>query len=132
MLATIKEFYGRFRRWVHWSKIDCKDRTHLWSPGVYIQDTPHIHIGKGVYCGPNVGIIVFNHCPKDPTKHFKAKDVYIGNYCWLGMNCVILPGVRLGDFTTVGAGAVVTKSFPEGHCVIAGVPAKIIKKFDGA
>ena len=45
---------------------------------------------------------------------------------------MILPGVTLGDNTIVGAGAVVTKSFPEGHCVIAGNPARKIKDIDFA
>jgi len=39
-----------------------------------------------------------------------------------------MPNVNLGDYTIVGSGAVVTKSFPDGFCVIAGNPAKIIKK----
>ena len=43
------------------------------------------------------------------------------------MNTVILPGVSLGDHTIVGAGSVVTKSFQEGNCVIAGNPAKVIR-----
>jgi acetyltransferase-like isoleucine patch superfamily enzyme len=43
------------------------------------------------------------------------------------MNSVILPGVELGDFTVVGAGSVVTKSFKDGYCVIAGNPAKVIR-----
>ena len=46
------------------------------------------------------------------------------------MNAMIMPGVELGPHTVVGAGAVVTKSFPEGHCVIAGNPAKLIKKIE--
>jgi acetyltransferase-like isoleucine patch superfamily enzyme len=57
-----------------------------------------------------------------------GKDVVIGNKCWIGMNAMILPGVHLGDNTIVGAGSVVTKSFPEGNVVIAGNPAKLIKK----
>ena len=44
------------------------------------------------------------------------------------MNSIILPGVKLGDKTIVGAGSIVTKSFEEGNCVIVGNPAKIIKK----
>ena len=44
------------------------------------------------------------------------------------MNAVV--GVTLGDHTVVGAGAVVTKSFPQGYCVIAGVPAKVVKVLD--
>jgi len=43
------------------------------------------------------------------------------------MNAVILPGVVLGPKTSVGARRIVTKSFPNGSCVIAGNPAKIIK-----
>ena len=52
------------------------------------------------------------------------KKVVIGDYSWVGMNSVILPGVKLGTRTIVAAGSVVTKSFPEGYCVIAGSPAK--------
>ena len=43
------------------------------------------------------------------------------------MNCVILPGVELGDNTIVGAGSIVTKSFKEGKCIIAGNPAKKLR-----
>jgi serine acetyltransferase len=43
------------------------------------------------------------------------------------MNATILPGVTLGDFVVVGAGSVVTKSFEDGYCVVAGNPAKKIR-----
>jgi acetyltransferase-like isoleucine patch superfamily enzyme len=46
------------------------------------------------------------------------------------MGSEILPGVKLGDHTVVGAGSIVTKSFPEGHCVLAGNPAVIVKGID--
>ena len=46
------------------------------------------------------------------------------------MNSVILPGVTLGNHTIVGAGSVVTKSFDEGYCIIAGNPARIVKRFN--
>jgi len=87
-----------------------------------------IYIGKGTWIGPNVGIITANHDPNDLDKHLEGKDVIIGKNCWIGMNSVILPGVKLGDHTLVGAGSIVTKSFPEGNVVIAGNPAKVIKK----
>ena len=41
----------------------------------------------------------------------------------------ILPGVFIGEGCIIGANAVVTKSFPPG-CILAGVPAKIIKKYN--
>ena len=59
--------------------------------------------------------------------HVAGDPIVIGRFCWLGMGAVILPGVRLGDFTIVGAGAIVSKSFEEGYCAIGGNPAKIIK-----
>lgn len=99
------------------------------SPGCYIQGGGKIYLGNYSIVAPNVGIISGNHDLYDNSKHIN-KEVKIGEYCWLGMNSVILPGVELGDFTVVGAGAVVTKSFPEGYCVIGGNPARVIKQLD--
>lgn len=96
------------------------------SPGCYIQGGGKIQIGDYTIVAPNVGIISANHKLEDNTKHIKS-EVIIGKYCWLSMNCVILPNVELGDYTIVGAGSVVTKSFKEGYCVVGGNPAKIIK-----
>ncbi len=86
-----------------------------------------IKIGKGSYIAPNVGIITQNHDLQDLDTHAEAKDVVLGQKCWIGMNSIILPGVILGDKTIVGAGSVVTKSFVNGNCVIVGNPAKIIR-----
>ena len=94
-------------------------------PGCYIQGNGGIFIGNYVDISFNVGIISGNHDVYDQTKHIN-KEVIIDDYCWIGMNSVILPGVHLGPRTVVGAGSVVTKSFPNGYCVIAGNPAKII------
>ena len=99
------------------------------SPGCYIQGVGKIIIGDYTLVGPNVGIISANHDLLDYRIH-QIGTVIIGNYCWLGMNSMILPNVIIGDHTIVSAGAVVTKSFPEGYCVLAGNPAKIIKKID--
>ncbi|MBI5995332.1 acyltransferase [Clostridium perfringens] len=95
--------------------------------GCYFQAFELITIGKDVWIAKNVGIITANHDLTNPNEHQKGKSVFIGDNCWIGMNSVILPGVKLGDNTIVGAGSVVTKSFESGHVVIAGNPAKVIK-----
>jgi hypothetical protein len=97
-----------------------------YSFGNYIQAFGKIYIGDYTQIAPNVGIISSNHDLFDNRKHI-IKDIIIGKYCWIGMGGIILAGVELGDYTIVAAGAIVTKSFKEGYCVIAGNPAKIIK-----
>lgn len=97
--------------------------------GCYIQGKGGIEIGDYTQVAPNVIIVSANHDIYYSRNHIEAK-VKIGKYCWLGAGCKIMPGVTLGDFTIVGAGAVVTKSFPEGHCIIGGVPAKKIKDLE--
>lgn len=101
------------------------------SPGCYFQNHKgKIIIGKGVYIAPNVGLITTNHDIYNLDKHILGEDIIIGDHSWIGMNSVILPGVTLGPHTIVAAGAVVTKSINNGHCVIGGVPAKPIKFLD--
>lgn len=98
-------------------------------PGCYLQGNGGIWIGNYVHFASNIGIISANHSLYNQMEH-EPKEVHIEDYCWIGMNVVILPGVHLGPRTIVGAGSVVTKSFPDGYCVIGGNPAKIIKLID--
>lgn len=100
-----------------------------YSHGCYIQGGGKVFIGDYTQLGPNVGIISSNHDLHDSRKKI-ISEVKVGKYCWIGMNSVVLPGVILGDFTIVAAGAVVTKSFEEGYCVIGGNPAKKIKDLE--
>lgn len=50
----------------------------------------------------------------------------IGDHCTIGVGAIIIGDVVIGDNVTIGAGAVVTKNIPN-NCVVAGVPAKIIR-----
>ncbi len=110
---------------------DYNDLNNFMTHGNYFQATgAKLEIGSGTYIAPNVGIITENHDLHDPSKRGVGKEVVIGKKCWIGMNSMILPGVKLGDNIIVGAGSIVTKSFSEGRCVIAGNPARLIKKLD--
>lgn len=98
-----------------------------YNPGCYIHGVNKIYVGDYTQIAPNVGLMSGNHDLYDYRIQIAGNPIRIGKYCWLGMGVVIMPEVELGDFTIVGAGAIVTKSFPEGHCVIVGNPAKKIR-----
>lgn len=106
---------------------DPDDLNNFQGFGNYFQAIEKIVIGKGTYIACNVAIITANHNCLKLEEHLKGEPVIIGKECWIGFNSVILPGVILGDRTIVGAGSIVTKSFPEGHCIIGGNPAKVIR-----
>ena len=56
------------------------------------------------------------------------KDIYIGNRVWCGLGCKILKGTNILDGTIIGAGSIVTGKIKEKNVIIAGNPAKIIKR----
>lgn len=102
------------------------ERSLMLSANCYIQGGNGVEMGDGTLFGPGVRIISANHDLDNMKKWLPDKPIRIGNNCWLGANAVILPGVKLGDNVIVGAGAVVTKSFPS-NVMLAGNPAKKIK-----
>ena len=87
---------------------------------VYISDINH-----GNYSGENQSF------PEEKAKNRKifSKTVKICENVWIGENAIILPGVEIGKNSIIGAGSVVTKNVPE-NCIVAGNPAKIIKKYN--
>ena len=61
----------------------------------------------------------------------RARTLCAKANAWLGMNVTICPGVTIGEYAVVAAGAVVTKDVPD-YAVVGGVPAKVIKYQDPA
>ena len=99
---------------------------------VTILDIEEFRAGNNVWIGPNTLITTINHplSPKGRREHLGiAKPVMIGNDVWIGGNCTILPGVKIGNNVVVAAGAVVTKDVPD-NCVVGGVPARKIKDIE--
>jgi len=92
-----------------------------------------IDIGDDIQTGPFVYITDQNHSYEDPVEPIGRQwpteaGVRIGSGSWLGANVIILPGAQIGEHVVVAAGAVVRGTFPD-RCVIAGVPAKIVRRW---
>jgi acetyltransferase-like isoleucine patch superfamily enzyme len=98
------------------------------SGGLYIQAINGIQLGRNLLIAPGVKIISANHDAEQKDKSILGKPIRIGDNVWIGANAIILPQVEIGSNCIVGAGAVVTKSFLEEKLVIAGNPAKIIRR----
>ncbi|MCI8391423.1 MAG: sugar O-acetyltransferase [Roseburia sp.] len=96
--------------------------------GCHFQDQGGIEIGDGVLIGHNVVLATINH-DLDPEENRKNhySPVKIGNHVWIGSNATVLPGVTIGDWAVVAAGAVVTQDVPP-LTVVGGIPAKVLKK----
>lgn len=91
-----------------------------------------IELGDDVIVGNFVSMHSENHNCSDTEIPIRLqgtthKGIKIGNNVWIGAKVTILDGVHIGNGCVIGAGSVVTKSFPD-NSVIVGVPAKIIKE----
>lgn len=95
--------------------------------GCHFQDQGGITIGEGSMIGHNVVLATINHDleSKNNRKNHYA-PIRIGNHVWIASNAAVLPGVSIGDWAVVAAGAVVTKNVLP-YTVVGGVPAKVIK-----
>jgi len=68
----------------------------------------------------------YNYKGKGPHTNHDSKPVTINNNAWIGANAVILPGITIGEYAVIGAGAVVTKDVSP-YTMVAGIPAQPIK-----
>ena len=98
--------------------------------GCVMLDVAKITIGSNVMFGPNVSIYTAGH-PIHPDSRNSGYEygiaVTIGDNVWIGGNCVILPGVNVGNDVVIGAGSVVTKDIPDRVCA-AGNPCRVIRE----
>lgn len=80
-----------------------------------------VHLGDFVQVSQNA--LILTH---DAYHDGAYVNTYIGSHVNIGWGAVINPGLKIGNHVIVGANSVVTKDIPDG-CVVAGVPAKIIR-----
>jgi len=93
-----------------------------------------VTMGSGSGLGQHVFVAGFNHGYSDATKNsslqpLHIKETVIEDEAHIGANSVVLPGVRIGKRSQIGAGSVVTKDVPP-FCIAAGNPARILKRYD--
>lgn len=110
------------------AKMDLK--TVFINSGVQIRCMDSISIGEQCIIARGALIMDFDaHRIKfsDGSKNELTSPINIGNHVWIGAGAKVLQGVTIGDGSIVAAGAVVTKDVPP-NCLVAGVPAKVIKE----
>jgi acetyltransferase-like isoleucine patch superfamily enzyme len=93
-----------------------------------------VQMGKDSICSQYCFISGYSHCYQDISVSFrrqgsKIDPVVIGKNVWIGSNSVVLPGVRIGDNSVIGAGSTIVKDVPP-CTVTAGKPARVIKRYD--
>ena len=117
-------------------------------PNVIIGDSEYVKIGKGciicagniittnieigdfvilnLYCTVGHDVVIKNYAAFMPSCNISG-EVLIEEGVYCGTGTEIINQISIGEFATIGAGAVVTKSLP-GHCTAVGMPAKVIKQ----
>ena len=109
---------------------------HVGVSGCTIYAWDKIEIGSHCVIGANCKIMDNDFHPLDAEDRrlnnlaaMKTRPVKIGDDVFIGCNSLILKGTEIGDRCVVGAGSVVSGSFPS-DCIIAGNPAKIIRTLE--
>lgn len=141
-LAAVKEYPSpslrhpdkNFDRQTFAPSITIGDRVTS-SGNLVIGAVRQVDIGDDVMFAFNVTILDNSHGFKDPYTPYKYQPleriapVKIGRGCWIGQNTVIMPAVKIGEMSIIGANSVVTHSIPA-RSIAIGAPARVIKQWD--
>ena len=98
-----------------------------------VLDEAPVTIGNDCFIGPNVSIYTACHSTDPVERNSRrewAEPVTIGDNVWIGGCVVILPGVKIGNNVTIGAGSVVVEDIPD-NVIAVGNPCRVIRKISG-
>ena len=87
-----------------------------------------ITIEDDVMIAGNVQLLSNNH-DEYQRQILVCEEIVIKKGVWIGAGASVLPGVTIGKYAIVGAGAIVTKDVPD-YAVVVGIPAKVVKTLD--
>jgi acetyltransferase-like isoleucine patch superfamily enzyme len=88
----------------------------------FVRLAPHVHITDRNHSYDNIEMPI-------TLQPIVFAPVHIKAHTWLGYGSQIMPGVTIGRHCVIAAGSIVTKDIPD-YCVAAGVPAKVIKRYN--
>ncbi len=135
-LSNLVGLYSRTIIVTRASEAKIKIGNNVGISGATIYARKGIEIGDNTLIGGNVKILDNDFHPievearnADIKEKIGTKPIKIGKNCFIGCNSIILKGTELGDGCVVGAGAVVSGKFENG-CVLAGNPARVVKRMD--
>lgn len=137
---------GREGRVNAWRRLGCRIDGHVRiGPRVTMRCPHHVSIGDGSSIGgrtwidawgpisigsrcllnDEVSLLSAGHDIHSPDFAGDPRPITIGDYAWLPVRIIVLPGVEIGEAAVVGSGSVVTRNVPP-HAVVAGNPARVI------
>jgi maltose O-acetyltransferase len=108
--------------------------THL-AIGLIVIDDYKNNVSIGERCSIGANVVLMSATSPDNSvlmthpdlqKAIKTEPIVIGNDCWIGTGCIVMPGLTIGDKAVVGAGAVVTKDVLPSQ-VVQGIPGRVAR-----
>ena len=117
--ANLVQLVAKWRLRVHAIRLGFTITPNIFGPGLSIAHWGTIVVNEKCRVGA--------HCRIHPSTclGWRPSGVpTLGDHCYIGPGAKLFGGIVLGDHTEVGANAVVTRSFPEGHVTLVGVPAR--------
>lgn len=124
---------GKFLRFRHGLLCDKYNWTipiNVFGEGLAIVHTGTIVVSGSARVGKNCRIHVCVNIGRAPSKEGTGAPV-LGDNVYIGPGAKLFGAIRIGSNTSIGANAVVNRSFPDGNCSIAGVPARKISDHPG-
>ena len=123
-VSSVVKFWLEYRRKRLGNRLGFSIPCNVFGPGLSIAHIGTIVVNAKVKVGANCRIHV---CVNIGAAKDKNEAPIIGDNAYIGPGAKLYGGITLGDNVSIGASAVINKSFPEGNCTIVGVPGKAIK-----